>query len=53
MSAIREHHKALARNLVEIMGPDNALHVAIQYSWYCVAEEIARERRGCQSAVTS
>jgi hypothetical protein len=44
MSVIGEHQRALARNLIETLGLDRALHVATQYGWYGVAEEIARER---------
>ena len=44
MSVIGEHRKALARNLIDTLDPDRAIHVATQYGWYGVAEEIARER---------
>jgi hypothetical protein len=53
MSAIGEHPKALARNLIETLGLDRALHVATQYGWYGVAQEIARIRTGPQVALTN
>jgi|GEM_PF-6508072 len=40
-----EHQQALARNLIDTLGIDRALHVAYQYGWYGVAEEIDRLRR--------
>lgn len=32
----------LARNLIETLGAQRAVHVAKQYCWYGVADEIAR-----------
>jgi hypothetical protein len=46
MSAIGEHHKALAHNLIATLGPARALYIASQYRWYGVAEEIARVSKG-------
>jgi len=45
MTVTGEHQQALARNLIETLGIDRALHVAYQYGWYGVAEEIDRLRR--------
>lgn len=53
MSAIGEHHKALAYNLIETLGAERALDVASQYRWYGVAEEIARVQSVQLVTVTS
>ena len=42
MSAILEHQKDLAHNLIDTLGFVRALHVANQYGWDAVAEEIMR-----------
>ncbi|HZD24732.1 MAG TPA: hypothetical protein VE631_00605 [Alphaproteobacteria bacterium] len=42
MTQTSEHNRAMARNLIDTLGHDRALHVANQFGWYQVAEEIAR-----------
>jgi hypothetical protein len=51
MSAMLEHYQNLAHNLLETLGFDRALHVANQYGWYAVAEEIARLRQTARPTV--
>ena len=41
MSPTARHCHALAENLIETLGPDRAVHVANQFGWYGVAQEIA------------
>ncbi len=42
MSGTVEHYQGLAQNLIETLGVEQALHVAKQYAWYGVMEEIYR-----------
>lgn len=42
MPGIVEHYQGLAQNLIETLGVEQALHVAQQYAWYGVVEEIQR-----------
>lgn len=45
MSEAGEQCEALARNLIDTLGPDRAMHVAQQFGWYGVAAEISRLNR--------
>jgi|TARA_B100001971_G_scaffold171060_1_gene163272 hypothetical protein len=42
MTGTIEHYQGLAHNLIETLGVEQALHVAQQYAWYGVVEEIYR-----------
>ena len=46
MSSDTEHFQALADNLIQTLGSDRAVHVANQFGWYGVADEIARRKNG-------
>ena len=41
MTVRAQHDADLARNLIETLGAQRAMHVAIQFAWYGVAEEIS------------
>lgn len=41
MTARAQYNLDLAQNLIETLGAQRALHVAVQFAWYGVAEEIA------------
>ena len=51
MSSDTEHFQALADNLIQTLGCDRAAHVANQFGWYGVVEEIARRQHGNFGAV--
>lgn len=44
MSTDTEHFQALADNLIQTLGCDRAVHVANQFGWYGVADEIVRRQ---------
>lgn len=44
MSNDSEHFQALADNLIQTLGSDRAVHVANQFGWYGVADEIVRRQ---------
>lgn len=46
MSTDTEHFQALADNLIQTLGSDRAVHVANQFGWYGVADEIVRRQSG-------
>ena len=41
MTARAQHDLDLANNLIETLGAQRAMHVAIQFAWYGVADEIS------------
>ena len=47
---LEQHYRDLALNLIETLGPQRGLHVAKQFSWYGVADEIVRLNRDVKTA---
>lgn len=44
MASNGEQCEQLARNLIDTLGPERAVHVAHQFGWYGVVEEISRQK---------